>query len=108
MTRFFLTQDINDSICLRGRITSSVSGFNYTSFTQNGSSRKPKATINACIPRNFTGYIVDTETGQDAVDLTVAYRARWPIVSALGGEVRTVRGGRMDVDVNEESNDAEF
>jgi hypothetical protein len=99
MTRFFLTQDINDSICLRGRITSSVSGFNYTSFTQNGSSRKPKATINACIPRNFTGYIVDTETGQDAVDLTVAYRdgQHWASEAALGGEVRTVRGGRMDL-----------
>ena len=101
-TRFFLTQAINDSICLRGKITPTVGGFDYTSFTQNGSSRKPKATIADCIPRKFTGYIVTTTTKQDAapqdaVDLTTAYRdgQQWASEAALGGTIRMVRGGRI-------------
>jgi len=96
MNSFYLIQAINESSCLRGRITPSGSGFNYTSYTQNGSSRKPKATIDACIPRKFDGYIVTTTTPHDAVDLTNAYRAAWPIISTLGGIVRTVRDGRIE------------
>ena len=98
--KYFLTVgfDGSEAIGVQGLVTERDDGATrYRSYTQNGTSRKPKASVAAAIPRTFTGYIVNADSFDQAIRATKAFRggADWamPQNSTI---VRTVRNGRVE------------
>ena len=94
----YLTQNVNGAIALRGTIHNNPrGGFDYRSYPQNGSSRKPKADISACIPHKFNGYLVDDDSILDAIAMTVAYRSghQWAVENARQGKIVIVHDGEI-------------
>ena len=104
MTRFYLTHADNAAgvVVTQGCIYPTPNfrhpgWYDYRSFTQNGSSRKPKRIAEGCIPRKFTGYIIEAKDFQTAERHTKAFRRgeHWTIEAARIGDIRMVRHGKV-------------
>jgi|TARA_R110000824_G_scaffold308833_1_gene496248 hypothetical protein len=98
---YFLTVgfDGSDAIGVQGLITERDDGTtHYRSYTQNGTSRKPKASVAAAIPRTFAGYIVNADSVDQAIRSTKAFRdgAHWAAHANRTGDIRIVRRGRIE------------
>jgi|ETNvirnome_2_130_1030620.scaffolds.fasta_scaffold09699_2 hypothetical protein len=88
----------NDSVGFAGGFTSDFRNqWYFISATQRGNSRKGRDTVEAAIPKGFTGYIVDAVGRTEAIQLTEGYRAgrEWAVDAAADGLIRIVRKGRV-------------
>ena len=99
--KYFLTVGFEgtDDIGVQGLITERDDGTtHYRSYTQSGNSRKPKASVAAAIPRTFTGYIICTDSLDQSIRSTKAFRLgeHWAMHANSIGDIHTVRNGRVE------------